>query len=1029
MRAASDMPRRPRRARLPTGRGRTLIIVVVAGLFLLIASLRGLAGFYTDYLWFDSIGQTSVWTGVLGAKAVLALIFTGAFFLLMWVNLLIADRLAPTFRPTGPEEDLADRYRSLVGSRAGAVRVGVSVLFALIAGAGVSTQWQEWLLFVNAQEFGIDDPLFRRDVGFYVFQLPFLRFISDWLLSALIIVFIVTLVAHYLNGGIRLQSPLQRVTPQVKAHLSVLLALLALVKAGQYWLQQYALTTSSRGFVNGAGYTDVNVQLPAIRLLMLISLFALVLLIVNIFRRGWVLPVLAVGLWGLIAVIGGAIVPALVQRFRVQPAQSSLEAEYIERNIAATRDALNLTPDDGIELSNFPATGNLSDSDLVDNADILRNVRLWDPTQQVLGQTYGELQNIRSYFEIRDVDADRYELDGRTTQVNVSVRELNTPGLSQGNVPPTWENQHLAYTHGFGIVMSPANAKDRDGRPFFLAAGVPVRLRGGLELTEPRVYIGEGLSGYVVVNTDRPETDYTDLNTSAAGDSDGSGDETAGADEAAAVAPEQEPQESSGTEYSGDDGIGVGSFLRRAAFALRFGDVNLVVSGNLNDDSRLLMRRDISERVRALAPFLSFDRDPYPVVVDGRVVWVVDAFTTTDRYPYGQQVDREGLTGSDLGDRRFNYVRNSIKVTVDAYNGDVTFYVIDPSDPMARAWRDAFPDLFSDDEPPEDLQAHFRYPEDIFTVQSNMWARYHQTDSRQFFEDVDRWVPAQDPGRGVATATTAETQVTQAAQEEQTRFEPYYLLTRLPGDESQSFVMLRPFEPIGDRPVLISFMIARSDPGEDYGRLTSFSIEAANEDLLPSSPINVGRTMGNDPAVSQQVTLLGQQGSRVRFGNMLLVPIERAMLFVRPLYVEAQDGFPLLRRVIVFLNGDVAIGGTLREALESLPQFTTVPDTGELPGGGTTESEVPPSEGGEGEPTEPTQPTEPGDIDTQVAVLLARAATLFDEADAALREGDLALYQQKVNEAQSAVDEAQTLLGIPSPESSTDEATTTTGSA
>lgn len=1012
MRAASDMPKRPRRTRIPTGRGRTLIIVVVAGLFVLIASLRGVAGFYTDYLWFDSLDQTGVWIGVLGAKASLALIFTGAFFLLMWLNLLIADRMAPTFRPPGPEEELVERYRALVGSKAGLVRIGVSVVFALIAGAGVSTQWQEWLLFTNAQEFGLSDPLFDRDVGFYVFQLPFLRFISDWLLSALIIVFVVTLVAHYVNGGIRLQSPIQRVTPQVKAHLSVLLALLALVKAAQYWLQQYALTTSTRGFVDGAGYTDVNVQLPAIRLLMLISLFALVLFIVNIFRRGWVLPVLAVGLWGLIAIIGGGIVPALVQRFRVQPSQSSLEAPYIEDNIAATREALRLGPDDDVELSSFPAAGELTDQDLVDNADILRNVRLWDPSPQILGNTYGELQNIRSYFMIRDVDADRYEIDNQTVQVNLSVRELNTPGLSQGNVAPTWENEHLAFTHGYGVVLSPANAKDPDGRPVFLAAGVPIRTAAGIDITEPRVYIGEGLNGYVVVNTERPETDYENLEGDAFG---GTGDQ------AQAVVPTQD----SGTgEYQGEDGIDVGSFMRRAAFALREGDINLLVSGNIDEDSRLLMRRDVSERVQALAPFLGYDRDPYAVIVDRRIVWVVDAYTYTDRYPYGQRVDTAGLEGSDL-DRRLNYVRNSIKITVDAYDGTVTFYVIDETDPLARAWRDAFPELFSSDEPPEALAQHFRYPEDVFMAQTNMWGRYHQTRARQFFEDVDRWAPAQDPGRGVATATTADEQVAgQAATGtgEPARFEPYYLLTRLPGDEGQSFVMLRPFEPIGDRPVLISFMVARSDPGDDYGRLTSFSIGAAEEDQLPSSPINVARTMSNDAAVSQQVTLLGQQGSRVRFGNMLLVPIERSMLFVRPLYVEAEDGFPLLRRVIVYLNGDVAIADTLREALIELPQFTAVPETGEGP-----EEEVPPEEG-EGEPgEEPGGPPAEG-AGAQAAALLLEAQTLFDEADAALLAGDLGTFQAKIEEAQDKIAEARALLaGEPPPAGESDEVTTTTG--
>jgi uncharacterized membrane protein (UPF0182 family) len=1002
MRAASEMPRRPRRRRIPTGRGRTIIIVVVAGLFVLLASLRGVAGFYTDYLWFDSLNQTGVWTGVLRAKASLALIFTGAFFLLMWVNLLIADRLAPTFRPAGPEEDLVERYRSLVGSRAGMVRAGVALLLALIAGAGVSTQWQEWLLFTNAKDFGVPDPLFDRDVGFYVFQLPFLRFIADWLLSALIIVFVVTLVAHYVNGGIRLQSPGKRVTPQVKAHLSVLLGLLALVKAVQYFLQQYSLTTSTRGFVDGAGYTDVNVQLPAIRLLMFISLFALILFIVNIFRRGWVLPVLAVGLWALIAVIGGGIVPALVQRFRVQPAQSSLEAPYIERNIVATRQALRLTPDQDIELSEFPAAGNLSDEDLLANADILRNVRLWDPSPQILGNTYGELQNIRAYFDIRDVDADRYELDGETVQVNLSVRELNTPGLRQENVAPTWENEHLAYTHGYGIVMSPANAKDPDGRPVFFSAGVPLRTAAGIEITEPRVYIGEDLSSYVMVNTERPEVNF------AQGES---------------------------VEYEGDDGIDVGSFTRRAAFALRFGDINLLVSGNIDNDSRLLMRRDLIERVEALAPFLAYDRDPYPAIVDGRIVWIVDAYTHTDRYPYAQRVSTGGLGGSDL-DRRFNYVRNSIKVTVDAYDGTVRFYVIDETDPLALAWRDAFPDLFTTDDPPDELAAHFRYPEDIYLAQTNMWGRYHQTDTRQFFEDLDRWVPAQDPGRGQATPTSAagggqgqgqgQAQAQTPTTGEPSQFEPYYLLTRLPGDEGQSFVMLRPFEPIGDRPVLISFLVARSDPGDDYGRLTSFSIEAANEEQLPSSPINVARTMSNNTEVSQQVTLLSQAGSRVRYGNILLVPIEESMLFVRPLYVEAQDGFPLLRRVIVFLNGDVAIGDTLREALVELPQFTTVPETGEGPG----EEELPPEEG-EGEGEEPEEPTEPpvGEgAEAQAAALLAQAQTLFDEAEAALLAGDLGTYQDRVEEAQDLIAQARALLSGEAPEPEPNATTTTTGS-
>jgi uncharacterized membrane protein (UPF0182 family) len=1021
MRAASDMPRRPRRLRIPSGRGRTLIIVLVLGLFVLIASLRGIAGFYTDYLWYESLGQTGVWTRTLSAKGVLALIFVGAFFALMWVNLFIADRLAPVFRPAGPEEDLVERYRSLIGKRANLVRIGVSLVFAFIAGAGVSTQWREWLLFLNAQEFELRDALFDQDVGFYVFRLPFLEFLADWLLSGLMIVFVVTLVAHYLNGGIRLQSPIQRVTPQVKAHLSVLLGLLALVKAAQYWLQQYDLTTSTRGFVNGAGYTDVNVQLPAIRLLLLISLFALVLFIVNIFRRGWVLPILAVGLWGRVAVIGGGIVPALVQRFRVQPAQSTLEAPYIERNIEATRQALRLVPDEQVTTASFPAQGDLEDADLVANADILRNVRLWDPSQAILGSTYGELQNIRSYFQMRDVDADRYNLQGRTVQVNISVRELNTPGLSQGNVAPTWENEHLAYTHGYGVVASPANAKDADGFPVFYAGDVPIRTSGGLEVTEPRVYVGEDLSGYVVVNTQRPETDYGNL-------------EAGGSSEGEVAQAEAQPDTTEG--YAGNDGIVIGSFLRRAAFALRFGDVNLLVSRTLDSDSRLLMTRDVTDRVQALAPFLAYDDDPYPAIVDGRIVWILDAYTLTDRFPYAEQVSRSGLSGTDL-DRRFNYVRNSIKVAVDAYEGTVTFYVIDEGDPFARAWRSAFPNLFADGPPPEELAAHFRYPEDLFVAQTNMWGRYHQSDARRFFEDVDRWSPAQDPGRSRAAAAATTAPDNQAPAQpaaptsEGQRFEPYYLLTRLPGDEAESFVMLRPFEPVGDRPVLISFLVARADAGENYGELLSFSIEAEGGESLPSSPINVASTMENDARVAPQLTLLDQRGSRVQFGNLLLVPIEESLLFVRPVYVEAERGFPLLRRVIVYLNGDVAIGDTLQQALAELPQFTSVPNTFELPGGEVPPEGEEPPEGGDGEELPPAGEDVPPEVRAEAARLLSEAAQLFADADAALREGQLARYAELIDDARNRVERARTVLvtGVVPEDGEEPEVTTTTGSA
>ena len=414
------------------------------GLFLLVTTLRSIASFYTDYLWFQSIGQTGVWRGVLGTKLTLAFVFIGIFFVLLWVNLLIADRIAPKFRPAGPEEELIERYHELVGRRTGLVRIAVSLLFAVIAGAGASGQWQEWLLFRNYVPFrdasgaAILDPQFHKDVGFYVFQLPFLSFLVGWFFAAFVIVFIVSAVAHYLNGGIRAQTPFQRVTPQVKAHLSVLLAVLALVKAAGYYLQQYTLSVSTRGTVDGPTYTDVHTQLPAIRLLLVISLFSVALFLYNIFRRGWVLPVLGVGLWAFVAVVAGTIVPALVQKFRVEPSESSKERPFIERNIAATRAAMNI---DAVTQADFKNDNNLNTQSLLANQDQIGNIRLWDPAPNLTGQTYQQLQALKPFYKIDDVDVDRYNINGKTTQVDVSARELDTANVPQ----QSWEGTHLVH--------------------------------------------------------------------------------------------------------------------------------------------------------------------------------------------------------------------------------------------------------------------------------------------------------------------------------------------------------------------------------------------------------------------------------------------------------------------------------------------------------------------------------------------------------------------------------------------------------
>ena len=594
----------------------------------------------------------------------------------------------------------------------------------MIAGAGASGQWNEYLLFRNHVSFGVKDPQFDKDVGFYVFQLPFLSWVVGWLFAAFVIVFIVTAVAHYLNGGIRVQTPFQRVTPQVKAHLSVLLALLALVKAAGYYLQQFSLATSTRGTVDGPTYTDVHAQLPAIRLLLVISLFSVALFLYNIFRRGWVLPVLGVGLWAFVAVVAGTIVPAFIQKFRVEPSESSKERPYIERNIEATKAAMNL---DNVTVKDFANDNQLNSQAIVDNQTTVRNIRLWDPSANISLKTYQTLQALKPFYKIDDVDVDRYMINNpatgapELTQVLLSSRELNTDGVPQSS----WEGTHLAFTHGYGLVLAPSNAQTPEGQPDFRVQDIPVANNTGIPLDQPDIYFGEHLDGYVVVNTKRDEIDYQDA----------SGNNVP-------------------TTYSGQDGIKMNSFIRRAAFALRFGDYNALVSGNITPSSRIIINRDIYARVRAIAPFLSWDSDAYPVILNGHTQWVIDGYSTTDRYPYAQRAITDG--GGGLSGR-FNYVRNSVKAVVDAYDGTTTLYIVDHDDPIVKAYSKAFPSLFSKSDPAPELAAHFRYPEDMFRTQTNMWGRYHLDNPDAFYTNANAWTVAPDPGTQTQTGATVTT--------------------------------------------------------------------------------------------------------------------------------------------------------------------------------------------------------------------------------------------------------------------------------
>ena len=982
------------RRRRPSNR-RILLIAVAVVAFVGLISLRGIAHFYTDYLWFAEIGQTDVWRGLLVAKALPAVVFTAVFFLLILANLVIADRLAPRFRPAGPEEELVERYRQVIGPYAGRVRVGVAAFLALVAGGGLTSQWEKWLLFRNGVDFGTVDAQFGTDVGFYVFTLPFLRFVFEWTFAALVIVLLVTAVAHYLNGGIRVQGALQRVTPQVKAHLSVILGVMALLKAFGYWLQRFELTFSERGAVHGAGYTDVNAELPALNMLIIISIAAALLFLVNIRLRGWVLPVIAVGLWSFVSVVIGGIYPAVIQRFRVDPNELQKESAFIARNVAATRLGFGV---DQVKMQAFPYKEDLTADDIRANENTIGDARLWDPG--VLRETYSQLQAQRPQYQFGDVDIDRYQINGEVRQVVLSARELNLDRLPS----QTWQNRHLVYTHGYGLVASPSNAVTQDGRPDFVVKDIPPvpdeSVAEVFDITQPAIYYGEALSGYAFVRTQQPEFDY----------------------------PREENDAS--TSYRGEGGVPMSNIVRRASFALRFADLKALISDQITPASRAIYLRDIRDRVEKAAPFLRYDSDPYPVLLDGRILWVIDAYTTSGRYPYSQAYapspgrlrNESGLQG------RINYVRNSVKATIDAYDGTVTFYLMEQDgqriDPIARAYRKAFPGLFRDrSDMPQGLARHLRYPEDLFRIQTDVFSDYHVTQPSAFYNGSRRWAIAQDPGSGPLRLSS--TQTTQpipaapaggrpvtAAPTQRGRMEPYYLLMRLPGQAEENFLILQPYVPVSrdDRLTnLLSFMVAKSDPDE-YGRLEAYTMPIGQQIF---GPAQVNAAIQATPDISRELSFLNQQGSEIIQGSLLLIPTEESILYVRPLYLQAQSGtqIPEFKYVVVVYAGRAVFDETLQGALAQL-----------FPG---LEAAPPPAD--EPPPPGTPPPPPPGSPPAGVGDLLAQAEQAYTDAQNALRAGDLAGYQQAVDRAAALVRQAVAAAGGAPADGATTTTTTPAG--
>ena len=833
-----------------------------------------------------------------------------------------------------------------------------------MVGLPAATQWDTWLQFRNSQSFGVADPLFGKDVSFYVFQLPFAGFVINWLFGAVLLTLLVSVGVHYLNGGIRIQNQGRKVSPQAKAHVSVLLALLALTRAAGYWLSRFGLTTSTRGVVKGATYTDVNAQLPAINLMILVSIAVALLFLWNVRLRGWRIPVLATGLWLIIATTAGTLYPAIVQRFSVQPNVSTKELPYIERNLEATKVALGLNDVKTKSISFEPITT----EDVTLAIDSIRDVRQLDPSE--MQDRFALDEGLSSFYAIRDLDVDRYAIDGRIQQVLLGTRELNSDGIPNR----TWVSRHLIYTHGCGVVAAPASQVTSDGRPVYVDLGV----------TKPQLYVGEGISEYAVLGTNQREQ--------------------------ACAGSVAEP-------YSANGGVELKSFWRRAAFALTFNEYNLFGSGLIEPDSQILWVRNVRDRVEKIAPFLRLDADPYPVVIDGNVKWIIDAYTVSDRYPYSQSANINQLTtGSGLS-LDFNYVRNSVKVVVDAYSGEMIFYIVDPKDPIIQTWSTVFPTMFTSiSAAPSELVEHFRYPEDLFRVQTNMYGRYQFGDAALFFNRDAAWSVAQAPptepdvnniASGVV-ADPANPDLIDVQDANVARFEPYYTLFREPGSKSTTgrFAMLRPFVPFSAddaRKELKAFMVVSSDP-QTYGNITVYTIDGQ----LPEGPATVAAEFGSDPVISQQVTLLDQRGSRVVFGDLQLVPVGKGLVYLRPLFVRPDDSNArqiFVRKFLASYNNKVVIGESLADAVNKLFSGAGSQLGSETTSGGPTTTV---NDSGAQSPSSTIPVPASGSPDE----LLRRAETLFAEADAALGQNppDFASYQAKLAEARSLVSEAIKLL-------------------
>ncbi len=928
------------------GRRRSVwILAVLAAIVVLLIVIQGASGFYINYLWFRATGIESVWRVMLSAKLGLGAVFVVIGFVMIWSNLWLVEKIAPRALFLAPETEFVRRYQAVVTPHAFALRTVVSFFLGLALGSGTSSQWQNWLLFGHSVTFGRKDPLFHRDASFFVFQLPFLSFLVDWVLVALVVTLLVSVVGHFLNGAIRVQGRLPRVEPRALAHVSLLLGLMALVRAwAYYFVDRFTLALAHDGVVAGASYTDIHVRLPAMTMLAIVSLAAFVILIVNVYQRTLVLPAIAAGLWAFLAIVLGVVYPALVQALRVTPSQSTLELHSIANNIQATNYSMGI---DKVAVTPFPVNNDLKPGDVQRYHQVLADASLWDPA--LTSSTFTALQGLKAYYQLTPLALDRYRFGGTLAPVVVTVR-----GLSSAGVPsPSWVNSHLQFTHGEGAVVASSTSADSQGNPSFLLGNLPPQASApGLSLSKSgaRVYFAPGQSQYVIGNSRQREVDYQTANGASA--------------------------ESS---YNGQ-GIGLGSFFVRLAAAVHLRDFNLLVSKLITPRSKLIFEPDVRARAASALPFLTVDTNPYAVVANGQLYWMLDAYATTSYYPDAQQADTTGLPGGSALAGGYDYVRDAVKIVENATTGQMSYYVLPGAGPMMTAYGEAFPHLFQPlSRMPAALLAHLRYPQDLMNVQSAMYGRYHVTVPGTFYASSQAWQLAESstsvggsPRGGLAGP-----------------YQPNYELLQLPGDNALSFDLVEPlvpYSPQGQYQTLSSLMVA-SSTAASYGELQA--LDTPNSRSI-KGPGLVNAAINSNKKISSIITPLDLSGSAASLGTLSILPIADSLIYIRPLYVSSsQTSFPQLQDVIVVYSNTIEIAPTLSQALAGVFGSNS---TGGGSGGGAT--------GGGSSAS----------ISAQVRQLIAQASADYQAASAALSSGQLGAYQGDVQKAASAVAKADQLL-------------------